>query len=154
VTVRVVGVGSGFGDDAIGLAVVDWLATQPLPAGVELARCERPLPDLLDACEDAQGCVVVDALRSGDRAGRVRRLDAGAIATHAAGSSHGFGVARALALAEALGRGPARVAWVGIEVGAATPAAPLSAAARDAIAPAGRLALALAREIAGLAEEP
>jgi len=147
VTVRVIGVGSGFGDDAVGLAVIDWLAARPLPAGIELARCERPLPDLLDACEGAHGCVLVDAMRSGASAGSVRRLDAGEIAAREATSTHGFGVARALALAGVLGRRCERVEWVGVEIGAAGPAEGLSAAARAAVPRAAELALDLARRI-------
>lgn len=148
--VRVIGVGSGFGDDAAGLAVADRLAGCERPALVTVARCERPLPDLLDALDGVDAIVLVDATRGGGPAGTVRRLQAGEIAGAAPASSHGFGVARALALARALGSAVARVEWIGIEVGGVRPGDPLSREVEAALPGAAAAALALACEIADL----
>jgi hydrogenase maturation protease len=146
--VRVIGVGSGVGDDAAGLAVIEWLAAQPRPEGVSLARCERPLPDLVDALEGADAAVLVDAARGGDPPGRVRRVDEAAIAAAPSPSSHGFGARRAVALARALGRAPRRLVWIAVAIDSARPGRDLSPAVRAAIPEAGRLALDEARRIA------
>jgi len=151
--VRVIGVGSGAGDDAAGLAVIEWLAAQPRPANVSLARCERPLPDLVDALEGADAAVLVDAARGVDPPGRVRRVDEAAIAAAPSPSSHGFGARRAVALARALGRAPRHLVWIAVSIDAARPGQGLSSAVQAAIPEAGRLALEEARRIAVSGEE-
>jgi len=117
--VKVIGIGTRNGDDAAGLDVVGALAARPLPLPVGLVCVERPLPDLLDACADADVAVVVDAARGVAPPGCARRIAREELAGAAATSSHGFGVARALALAEALGRAPARVELIATEGGGA-----------------------------------
>jgi hydrogenase maturation protease len=148
--VRVIGVGSAFGDDAVGLAVVELLARRQLPAQITVARCERPMPDLLDALDEVEGIVLVDATRSGALIGSVRQLRAEEVTRAKATSSHGFGVASALLLAQTLGCYAARVEWVGIEAGPRRWGDPLSAAVAGALPEAAALALKLACEIAGL----
>jgi hydrogenase maturation protease len=148
--VRVIGVGSAFGDDAVGLAVVELLARRHLPAQITVARCERPMPDLLDALDEIEGIVLVDATRSGAPIGSVRQLCAEEVTRARATSSHGFGVASALLLAQTLGCPATRVEWVGIEAGPRRWGDPLSAAVAGALPEAAALALRLACEIAGL----
>ena len=148
--VRVIGVGSGVGDDAVGLAVAELLAKGDLPWQITVSRCERPMPDLLDALGEAEAIVLIDATRSGAPIGSVRRLLASEITRSKATSSHGFGVASALLLAQTLGRAASRIEWVGIEAGPRRPGAPLSAAVLRALPEAAALALELASEIAGL----
>ena len=145
-----IGVGSGFGDDAAGLAVVELLSRTELPAGVTIGCCARPLPDLLDAFDDAEAVVLVDATRGAGPPGHVHRVEEASIARDPARSCHGFGVAEALALARALGRAPRRVAWVGIEAGACRPGQPSSGAVQRALPEAAAMALELASEIGGL----
>jgi hydrogenase maturation protease len=153
VQIRVIGVGSDAGDDAAGLAVVDWLAAQRRPACVSLARCERPLPDLVDALDGADAAIVVDAARGGGAPGVVRRLDEAAIADAHSPSSHGFGARRAVALARALGRAPRRLVWLAISIDSARPGEGLSPAVREAVPEAGRRALEEARRIGDLGAE-
>jgi hydrogenase maturation protease len=149
VRVLVIGVGTPRGDDAAGLTVAEVLAAGALPAGIEVRRCERPLPDLLDALAEAEAAVVVDALRPAGTPGRVRRLEREEIAARGAHSSHALGVLPVLELAEALGRAPRSVALLGIEAASTTPAETLSPAVRAAVPEAAALALALARALAG-----
>jgi Ni,Fe-hydrogenase maturation factor len=80
----------------------------------------------------------------------VRRLRAAEITRSKATSSHGFGVASALLLAQTLGCAASRIEWVGVEAGPRRPGAPLSAAVLRALPEAAALALALASEIADL----
>jgi hydrogenase maturation protease len=150
--VRVIGVGSAFGDDAVGLVVAEILARRSLPEEITVARCERPMPDLLDALDEVEGIVLVDATRSGAPIGSVRRLRAEEVTRAKATSSHGFGVASALLLAQTLGRPAARVEWVGIEAGPRRWGDRLSEAVASALPEAVTLALDLASEIAGLDE--
>ena len=115
--IRVIGVGTRQGDDAAGLEAAARLAAGPLPPGVEVAACERPAPDLLEALAGADAAVLLDATRSGRPPGSVRRVAPEEIRRAAALSSHGLGVGDALALCEALGRAPRRLVLLGIEAG-------------------------------------
>jgi hydrogenase maturation protease len=149
VRIRVIGVGTERGEDAAGLAVAELLAKGALPAGVSVHRCERPLPDLLDALGGADAAIVVDACRTGAPAGSVLRLERVELGRALASSSHALGVAEALALAEALGRAPARIEVIGVEIAEAD-APRLAPGAPAGVAEAARAALEIAKEIGGL----
>ena len=150
--VHVIGIGTARADDAAGLAVADLLASRPLPDGVVVMTCARPLPDLLDALEGADAAVLVDAARTGGAPGAIRRLAPGDLARPRSPSSHGLGVAQALALAAALGRAPARVELVAIEADSPERDA-LSPAVAASIAGAADAALRIARELQGRGED-
>jgi hydrogenase maturation protease len=131
--VRVVALGSPHGDDRAGWEVAERLRQQR-PPGVEVAIVTEPLR----LVEQLGGCaclVVVDACRSGGVPGTVVRLcwPDDRLAGGARASTHGFGVADALALANALGRLPPRVVLIGIDVGDCEPGAELSAAVQAAL---------------------
>lgn len=149
--VHVIGVGTAHADDAAGIAVAERLAALPLPEGVFVKRCARPLPDLLDALEGADAAVLVDAARTGAAPGAIRRLVPADLARLRSPSSHGFGVAQALALAVALGRAPARVELVAIEAGQMDRDT-LSPAVAASIGEAADAALRIAREMQGSGE--
>jgi len=151
--VRVIGVGSGFGDDAAALAVIDWLEQRTEARGVSLRRCARPLPDLLDALDGAEAAVVIDAARSADPPGFVRAIAEDSIDAPEAMSSHGFGTRRVVMLARSLDRAPARLVWIGIAIGGVRRDETLSDAVRAAIPVAGELALESARRLATIAAE-
>ena len=116
-SIRLIGLGSPFGDDAAGPAVVARLAAEGLPAGVEAVIPGRP-DALLDALEGAEAAVIVDASRAGLPPGTVHEPAPTELREARALSSHGLGVAGALALAEALGRTPGRLAIVAVEADA------------------------------------
>jgi hydrogenase maturation protease len=121
--VRILAVGSPHGDDRACWEVVEWLGQRPVP-GVEAAVLAGPL-DLLGLLEGCTRLVVVDACRSGAAPGTVVRIDwpDARLYGSAGPSSHGVGVAEALALAEALGKLPPRVTLIGVEVGICGPGA-------------------------------
>jgi hydrogenase maturation protease len=132
--VRVLAVGSPHGDDQVGWEALRQLRRQ-LPAGVVAAAVADPLGvlDWLDGC----ACLVlVDACHSGAPPGTVVRLawPDDRLAGRANPSSHGFGVAEVLALAEALGRLPPRVVLMGVDAAACQPGAALSPPVRAALA--------------------
>jgi hydrogenase maturation protease len=142
----VIGIGTARADDAAGLAVADLLASRALPDGVVVLRCARPLPDLLDALDGADAAVLVDAARTGGTPGAIHRLVPDDLARRRSPSSHGLGVAQALALAAALGRTPARIEVVAIEAEQLERDA-LSPAVAAAIGAAADAALQIAREL-------
>lgn len=72
---------------------------------------------LLDCWSGEAAVVVVDAMRAAEPVGTVRVLDASAADPASAGaatSSHGLGVAEAVALGRVLGRLPDRLVVVGV----------------------------------------
>lgn len=118
--VRVIGLGSPFGDDRIGWQVVDRLAESGLPAGVEAVRCGVPGRDLLPLLGGLARAILVDAVRGEGRPGdivRCSRADLAGVPDR--GSTHGFGVAATLDLAAAMGCLPPQLEIIGIEAGEA-----------------------------------
>ncbi len=144
--VRVIGLGTRFGDDASGLLVAEGLAESLAESGLEAVSCGRPV-DLLEALDGAEAAVLVDATRSGLEPGTVHEPAPEALCEARPVSSHGLGVAEALALARALGRLPERLAIVGIEA-ERTEGEELSAAVRASLLEARERVLARCRAFA------
>lgn len=116
----VVGVGNtDRGDDAAGIVAAQRLLAGwggAAPRGVLVRTCEGDPLGLIDVWRDARHLVVVDATAPAGAPGTVRRLasiDALRAAAHA--SSHGLGLAEAIALAASLGTLPSTWAVIGIE---------------------------------------
>lgn len=137
--VRIIGIGSPSGDDRIGWETIDALRASGLPAhfpagSISTECCDRPGARLVALLADADPGIVIDAMRSGAPPGTIRRLTAGEVeAAPGLLSSHGFGLAEALALARALGALPPRLIVFGVELAQAHPGAGLSAPVRAAI---------------------
>jgi hydrogenase maturation protease len=116
---KVIGVGNAWrGDDAVGLLVARRLQAEQLPQ-VEVAECRGTVTAVREAWIDAAGVIVVDAVVSGGRPGAIYRFNA-----HGAGvpvelsrstSSHGWGVAEALALGKVFHELPPFLIIYGIE---------------------------------------
>jgi hydrogenase maturation protease len=117
---RVIGVGSPFGDDRAGWEVVAALEAALRSAAVpgrqvDIRACDRPGAALVQMLAGVQHAVIIDvALSAGSRAGCVRWLSEREIEARRVLSSHGFGLAEALALARALGDAPSRVSVLAI----------------------------------------
>lgn len=133
--VRILGIGSPFGDDQAGWRVIEALERSKLlnefvGGEVSTHSCDRPGSRLLESLRGAAFAIVIDAVQAGSAPGTVHRLDAWGIADDPRLlSSHGFGLASALALGEALGELPDEVIVYGIEIGeiaAAQPFEPLT----------------------------
>jgi hydrogenase maturation protease len=118
--VRVIGVGSPFGDDQVGWRVVNEITSSfvnELPPDVSLFVCDRPGSKLITHLEGAEVVVLVDAVKSNDSPGTVHRLEDTALFEQGSlASSHGLGVASALDLAKALGVCPANIVVYGVEI--------------------------------------
>ena len=125
----VVGVGNpDRGDDGVGRAVAALVRGRALP-GVEVAEVRADPTVLLDLWEGRHPVVLVDAVCSGASAGTLVELD---LRRHrlprtATASTHGFGVAEVVELGRALGRLPAALVFVGVELGDVGLGAPISA---------------------------
>lgn len=153
VPVLVVGVGNRYRrDDGAGPTAAARLG--------EAARVPVALLDgigdgtaLLDAWRGADTVIVLDAMKSGAAPGTIRRLDAGTEDGPAdvaamlgagralGGSTHGLGVAEAVALAQTLRRLPRRLVIIGVEGARFDAGVDLSPAVEQAVDEVVRLGL-------------
>jgi hydrogenase maturation protease len=134
--IRIIGIGSPFGDDACGLTAARRLAEEP-PAGAEVVVADRPGAALIELLDGVDATILIDAVRSGSPPGTLHDLDLRTLLRSAVRSvsSHDLGVTAAIQLANVLGRLPARGRLLGIEAGSrpGTPSADADAAVQDAI---------------------
>jgi hydrogenase maturation protein HypF len=134
--IRIIGIGSPFGDDAAGLEVARALAAAP-PPNCEVVAADRPGASLIEMLDGAGAAILIDAARSGAPPGTLHEFGFDELERCAAArlvSSHDLGVAAAVALARKLGRAPVRGRILAIEIAPAPEGAPcgLSANAREA----------------------
>lgn len=121
--VLILGVGSPFGADRLGWQAVAALERRPLAAefphlAIRCEQSDRPGSRLLTLLGQADAAIIIDAMRAGLPEGRVRRFSVAELGAEAGlMSTHGFGVAEALALGRALGGLPEEIVVVGIEMG-------------------------------------
>ena len=115
--IRIVGVGSPFGDDAAGLEAARRLADQP-PAESDVVLADRPGLALVNLLRTASAAIVIDSVHSSRVPGTVHDLDLAEVARLAGRrlTSHDSSLPEALALAEALGHMPGG-RFLGIEIG-------------------------------------
>ena len=116
---KVIGVGNEWrGDDAAGLLVARRLQAGRLPQ-VSIAECRGTVTAVREAWKDAAGVIVVDAVFSGGRPGSIYRFDAHdaevPVQLPRTLSSHGLGVAEALALGQLFQELPPFLIIYGIE---------------------------------------
>ncbi len=131
----VIGVGNpDRGDDGVGRVVACLLRTRA-PAKVPIVEHDGEATALLGELQSARCAWLIDAALSGAPPGTIHRIDCGSgdgVVPDGAVSSHGFGVAQALALARALGTLPRHCIVYAIEASDFTPGAPLSPAVAHA----------------------
>jgi hydrogenase maturation protease len=134
------------GDDGVGHAVAG--AVREAAPEVRVVELAGDAGGLLDCWSGENVVVVVDALRSDDPPGTLRVLDVSAADPVPAGpatSSHGLGVAEAVALGRVLGRLPGRLVLVGVVGGCFDVGAGLTPAVGGAVPSAVEAVLAAAR---------
>jgi hydrogenase maturation protease len=150
----VLGVGNEYrSDDGAGLAVAKVVATRA-PSDVRVLECEQEPSRLIDAWEDAELAVVVDAVASGATPGTVHRFDASEAPIPSGvfrSSTHAFGVGDAIELARTLGRLPRHVVVFGVEGDVFGAGSGLSPLVEEAVEPTADAVLA---ELSRLEEEP
>ncbi len=125
--VRIVGIGSAAGCDAIGWRAVerllasDW--TRRYPGGLLEVSCS-PTPAQLPAMPGGtRVLIVIDALLDCSAPGSLHELTMDRLAAGPQASSHGVGVGEALALINALYGDALQVVVLGISTGTAAPGA-------------------------------
>ena len=133
----VIGIGNpDRGDDGVGGEVVRRLRGRT-PAGVGVVHETGEAMAILNRLQEAGSAFLVDAAASGAAPGTVHRFDAGAGALPsglAEVSSHGFGLAQAIALARTLRSLPPRCIVYAIEGERFSPGVPLTPAVARAAA--------------------
>jgi len=134
--VRVVGVGTAHGDDAVGLEAVRLLQAQLSPdAAIDFHFLDSP-QRLVDLVEGVESLVVIDAFRSaGGNPGTIHSLvwpDAQLTSLRTT-STHGFGIVEALQLADALSQPCPKIVIQGIEIDRTLPSDSMSPAVAAAL---------------------
>jgi hydrogenase maturation protease len=137
VPLRVVGCGNAWaGDDSAGLEVVRRLRERD-DCGCELLERPQAGVELMEVLRDAEVVLFVDAVSSGAPAGTLHLvpLPSASIVPRTLGaiSSHGWGLGEAMCLMVSLRQPMPRLALLGVEIAAALPGAPRSAAVESAI---------------------
>jgi hydrogenase maturation protease len=114
----VIGIGNpDRGDDAAGRLVARQLRGK-VPADVEIVEHDGETAALIAAFDGRASAFLVDACVAGAAPGTIHRVDLGREAlppSHPALSSHGIGLAQAVALADALGQLPPQCIAYAIE---------------------------------------
>ncbi len=144
----VIGIGNADrGDDAVGLCVVRRLAGWALP-GVVVEEAGGDALALIERWNGMRHVVLVDASEPAGAPGRIRRLDATAVALPrdvGLSSTHAFGLVEAVELARTLGCLPEWRVVYAIEAGGLTAGAGLAPAVAASVEPAAsRIAAELA----------
>ncbi len=122
------------GDDGVGRLVARLLYGR-LPEDVLVAECDGGAAEVLDRIAGVDRVILVDGAVSGMPAGTIHRVDCVAGEVVPAGgvaSSHGLGVAEAIALARTLGCLPPFCVIYAVEVKRFAPGDELSREVRDA----------------------
>lgn len=124
--IRILGIGSPFGDDQVGFAVVNALeqstAIQPLiPKQVQLYSCDRPGTYLLTLMHGASTVFLIDAIQTGAPIGSIHRFCKEDIITHPTTlSTHAIGLADTIQIGAAISLLPQNIVLYGIEIGRQT----------------------------------
>jgi hydrogenase maturation protease len=118
VPIRIFGIGSPFGGDSIGLQAAQKLTGCFPDYCVSVEGLDRPGIGLIRAMEGARVAILMDAVMTGAPVGSLVRIERDRIsrvmARHT--STHGFGIAEALLLAEKLNQLPERLVLIGVEI--------------------------------------
>ncbi len=133
--IRVVGVGSPLGDDALAWEVVRNLRDRPgLRPEIEVYIVEGG-QRILDVLDGRGTLLLVDAIAAGRRPGTIHRFEwpDSRVEALRPGSTHDLRPAEALRLAEALGIAPPRVIVFGMEIESLNPQPGLSQSVMAAV---------------------
>jgi hydrogenase maturation protease len=119
---RILGIGSPFGDDQLGWAIVNALQQRTslhhfTPNQLQMSCCDRPGMHLLKLMSNTKSVFLIDAVKSGAPIGTlhcVMNKDIEGIDN--ALSTHGLGIAEAMKMGAALNELPERVVLYGVEI--------------------------------------
>ena len=120
---RVLGIGSPFGDDQLGWDVVKLLQQRSvlepfIPKELQLMCCDRPGMYLLELMRDAKCVFLIDAVKTGAAVGTLHCFQNEEIsALNSKLSTHAIGLADAITMGAILQELPEKITLYGIEVG-------------------------------------
>lgn len=124
--IKILGIGSPFGDDRVGWAVIEILQQNPdimsyIPKLVHLEKLDRPSTGLLETMQDAKIVILIDAIKTGAHLGTLHQFENPQFKNKPKIlSTHGMGVMETLQLGAALNELPQQVTLYGIEIGEIT----------------------------------
>lgn len=113
--IRVIGLGSPFGEDRAGWLVADRLQGR-LTDEVEVVALDRPGAAVVNWMRDCEHLVLIDAVLAPERRGEFARLAPDDLVHPAPVSGHGIDLAQSLALAYTLGKAPETVEIYGLYI--------------------------------------
>lgn len=132
--IKVLGIGSPFGDDRAGWEVVLRLQRHCLRNDVAFEILDRPGLGLLEHFQGVDVLYLIDAVQPLHSPGMIHVLAVDEVlAQQAQFSTHGFGVAEALQLAKAMNGLPAEIHIYGIEMASTDALTALSAPVAAAV---------------------
>ena len=133
----VIGIGNTMRrDDGVGILAIERLAERIPDGAAQLVAMDGESTRLIETWAGADRAVVIDAMRSGERAGAVRRIEVGRDALPSwapLASSHHAGLAEAVDLGRALDRLPDQLVIYAVEVEDVSPGEGLSPAVAAAL---------------------
>ena len=117
-SIRVIGVGSPYGDDQLGWTIVEQLKAKFIDTKqhVSLLRCETPATELLTYLDQAQCAIVIDAIHTDLPVGQVCSWHQLSVLPTTSVSSHGLDLTTLLQLAASLNQLPAQWMVCGIVI--------------------------------------
>ncbi len=120
--IKVIGIGSPFGKDQLGLDAIDAIKNLATNENVEYITTDRPGIQLLDLIKNTDCVILIDAVSESNRAGEIIQLSrSDLVDTGKPFSSHAIGVADALSLGKILGLLPDSMTLFGICIDPSTP---------------------------------
>ena len=118
--IRVIGLGSPFGDDRVGWRVIELLEGR-LPQKIDLVALDRPGAALINWMQEIDHLILVDAVSSGATPGTLIKIDPAQLEKSGGRlTSHDLALSATLRLAASLGCLPARTNIYGVEIGGHT----------------------------------
>lgn len=116
--IKIIGVGSPFGEDQAGYKVIKILQKIILPqSGIEIIYYDRPGIRLLSYMQDHECVYLIDAVKSGACAGTIHRFENENINEfNTIMSTHDFGVVQTLQMGFTLKMLPKKIILYGIEI--------------------------------------
>lgn len=132
--IKVLGIGSPFGDDQLGWIVAESLIPDLAHLPISIEAHDRPGMRLLELMNKATFVFLIDAIKSEDKIGTIHRLHNDEIlSVEDRLSTHNIGIAQALALGKALTTLPENIILYGITINIVTLETSISLPVRKAI---------------------
>ena len=115
---KIIGIGSPFGQDQLGWQVIELLETLFTPTDkqhIQLIKTDRPGIRLLELLKNTDSAILIDAINDSQKTGQILELNRSQLLLQSKPfSSHALGVSEALRLGNALGELPRMLRLFGL----------------------------------------